>query len=560
MKYITLLLAMVVILTSCRKDYDQRLLAIDAVMEEKPDSAYSALKEMDKDVLSDYNLPYYALLYTQAQVKCGVTVTSDSLFHYAYDHYSHQSSGDLKKRAHFYNAEIAFQNRNYQSAMRDALTSYTMAKSANDYYWWAKSAEMISDIFHFVFNEKEALPYQIEAVENYKKAGKILNHRYAVCDLATSYLGLNRNKEALALIDSIRSVVLNEQPLDTKLLDYANTNLPLAYYRNSHKKELEDILTQFSDSLKEDLNFLYIKGKIYLNDHLTDSVMKVITCAQNIASDDQEVLKVKYLQYLNSMNKEDYKSAALYIDSILKIQNKIINKVVKESVVSVQRDYYSDASMLQEKQTKHFKLLLIIVSVFSIIITLLIIIIYRLKLRAKRSQLENIATSILSLKEELIRRDEKVDVLQKQINESRESNSKNLSIIENLFMEKWDTLNMLCKQYIEVGNTDKGRLYILNNIDKELKKFRTRKSLKEIEKAVDNYRDGIISKLREECTFLTEDEITLMTLIYAGFSSRAICLFMDFKYKFFYLKKGRIIKKIENSEVSDKDLFIAKIG
>lgn len=118
---------------------------------------------------------------------------------------------------------------------------------------------------------------------------------------------------------------------------------------------------------------------------------------------------------------------------------------------------------------------------------------------------------------------------------------------------------MLCNQYFDVENTDKGRSSILNNIDKEFKRLRSRKHLREIEKAVDTYFNGIITLLREQCPFLSEEDITLMTLTYAGFSSRAVCLFMDIKYKLYYLKKTRIIKRIENSDAPDKETFIAKI-
>lgn len=562
MKHITLLLALIVILTSCRQDYDHRLIEIDAIIEEMPDSAYSALKEIDPTGLSENDLPYYALLYTQAQVKNGVIVTSDSLFHYAYDHYSHLSSGDLTKRAHFYNAEIAYQNRNYQSAMRDALTSYTMAKSANDYYWWAKSAEMISDIFHFSLNQPQSLTYELEAVENYAKSGRIANHRYALCDLAIVYLNLNEKEKGKALLDSLRNIVITEQPVDSGLYNYiGSVYISMNNGKYNPEEFIPKYLTQnYTLNSEDKINIFIAKSKYFEYKGQSDSALSSLYDARRLVENDNQFTKVILALYLNAKRTGNYQHEALYGDSLLKQYDKIVSDIVKESVMSVQRDYYSDASVLQAKRTQNYKLLFITISGFSIIVTLLIIIIYRLKLRTRNAQLENIASSILTLEEELIRREKREEVLQKQINDSQEINQKNNSIIENLFKEKWDTLNMLCKQYFEIEDSAKGRLSILNNLDKELKKLRTQKSLKEIEKAVDKYRNGIVTKLRVQCQFLSEEDITLMTLIYAGLSSRTVCLFMNFKYKLYYLRKNRIVKRIENSDVPDKDVFIAKLG
>lgn len=556
LKYV-LFLTVIMLLSACSHP-DSRLSDIDSYIESDPDSAYTALKAIDRASLSDEDFAYYALLHTQAQVKCGEILHSDSLLRHAYDRYSHQQDGDLKKRAHFYNSEIAFQNKDYPRAMRDALVAYEIAKSTDDHYWWAKSAEMISDIFYEVFNVTASLPYQIETVENYGKANRILNQRYAISDLAATYLALNRDTEALSLLDSLKNVVLKEQPLDTQLLNYINTNIPLAYYKNSKKNELEDIITQFSDSLKNDFNFLYLKGKIMVNEQMVDSACEILTCSQNIAQDERQSLKVKYLSYLNAFNTQDYRQAAILSDSILVIQNRIIRQIVNESVACAQRDFYTTKADTQEQISRNKSILLIIVAGFSCIIILMLIAIYRQKLRSRKAELEASASILLSLRKRLDEKNVTVDQLQQQIDVSRNIHQHNSSIIESLFREKWDTLNMLCNQYFEVETVERGRIAILNNIDKELKKLRTPKNLKEIETAVDTYLNGIISLLREQCPFLSEDDITLMALTYAGLSSRAVCLFMDIKYKLFYLRKNRIIKRIESCNAPDKDLFISK--
>ena len=62
------------------------------------------------------------------------------------------------------------------------------------------------------------------------------------------------------------------------------------------------------------------------------------------------------------------------------------------------------------------------------------------------------------------------------------------------------------------------------------------------------------------CGSLAGGSLSVGALIYAGFSVRAVCLFTGIKYKLFYLKKSRLIKRILDSTAPHRELFREKIG
>lgn len=68
-----------------------------------------------------------------------------------------------------------------------------------------------------------------------------------------------------------------------------------------------------------------------------------------------------------------------------------------------------------------------------------------------------------------------------------------------------------------------------------------------------------MSFLREECTFFKEDDFVFLSLVFAGLNVRTVCLFLDIKYKLFYLKKSRLIKRIEDSAVLHRDAFLSRL-
>ena len=96
-------------------------------------------------------------------------------------------------------------------------------------------------------------------------------------------------------------------------------------------------------------------------------------------------------------------------------------------------------------------------------------------------------------------------------------------------------------------------------MEKELKKIVSKKGLIYIVEAVNTYMGGIITDLRAQCPFLKEADINFLALLFAGFSVRSVCMFIGIKYDYFYVKKSRLIKRIEASEAPDKALFLQKL-
>lgn len=101
----------------------------DAIMEEQPDSAMAILERIDRSALTaDSDLPYYALLYTQAQIKNWIEVDSDTLINIAFDIYKDAGDSDLRMRAYYYKAQIAFNACDFKTSMRHILTAREIAK------------------------------------------------------------------------------------------------------------------------------------------------------------------------------------------------------------------------------------------------------------------------------------------------------------------------------------------------------------------------------------------------------------------------------------------------
>ncbi|MDE6316809.1 MAG: hypothetical protein K2L73_00220 [Muribaculaceae bacterium] len=575
-----LLLAIIstIALAACRDNtVNDCLNRVDDIMETDPERALSMLDSLNPAAFTTADSAYYALLHTQAQIKNDITVTSDTLINQALTYYTDHGPSNHVIRANYLYAKLAHRRKNYTEAMNFVLIAYESAKENKDHFWIARTAELISDIFLDTYNYSQSEIYTIEAIEHYTISEKKTNLRYALCDLATIYLNENREYRAVEILDSLYTVCNNEIPTDSIILEYIKEPRLVAKIETRQLQDLNESdinIIGIDATVDEKIDDSIRRSHILTADGDFDSSNELLSEASILAKNDEQKIIVMYAQFKHDKATGNYQKATFLADTLLYLQSEIADSVLRESVTGIQRDFYSNKAIHNKRKSQQLTMILIAVIGFALTITALIWIIYRLKIRNRKTELESAMTSLMLIKDQAERiniqnkllsdslkeKSKTVTELKKELNSKLELESKNARIIETLFKDKWSTLNMLCNEYFEIGSSENTRNAILNNIEEELKKLQSKKNLKQLEDALNNYFGGIMTLLRTECTFLKEEDYTFLSLIFAGFSVRAVCLFTNIKYKHYYLKKSRLTKKIMESSAPHKDTFLNRLS
>ena len=186
--------------------------------------------------------------------------------------------------------------------------------------------------------------------------------------------------------------------------------------------------------------------------------------------------------------------------------------------------------------------------------------ILRKTLNEQTLSVETLKRQIRELQRDLTTQKQSIDFLEKYVNDQSNDLKNKDIVLQTLFKEKWTTLNKLCNEYYEKGDSPNMRKYIIDSIEKEIKKMATKKGLAQIEETVDAHFNGIIGNMRSECPCLSEKDITLAKLYIAGFSVKAISYLMQIKTGNFYVSKRRLIEKILSSDAPNKETFIARLS
>jgi len=575
---ISVLAALITVLSGCSESETARSLdRAEAVMEEHPDSALAILGAIPSaDVNSSADRALHALLLTQAQIKNGHIVDNDSLINIAVRHYSDSDDSPRLMKSLFYKAQVEYNRGDMAAAIVPAIRARELATEFNDSYWRAKAAELMADIYSVTHYKSEAVKYTEEAAEHYKKAGKARNHLFALCDLAVvrSNDGVDDNKN-IALLDSVRRIAINE-PADTTLIVYADRTLFGMYVDSGRNDEahriLEEMLSLKSHYFPDSEQYSYM-SRLATNDGNDEEALQIIKTANDEATNTSQKVHVYVFYRDYHKSKGMSREAEAYTDSILTLQNTEVAAVLKQSVVSAQRDFFTARA---EKEADKARLSAMTASALGILLAAVCIgflLYYREKMRRKKAEIETMMLEAQSLSAQL---DEKDESLQSAINElnktrndlkelsitvsDKDSLLKTQTLLTNSILEKrFQTLNALSKDYLTLTNQSSPRTGIVSDFKKELDIMANPESQAELERIVNNKHQGIITRLRNQLPKIKDQDIFFLTLIAAGVSRNAICIITKNKQANYYNKCSRLRRKIENSDSTDKQEFLDTI-
>ena len=553
-RIVSILSALLLLLAACSGGESSRaLLRAEQLMEQHPDSALAILDSISPSSLtSDASRAKYALLLTQAWMKNNDFNHSDSLINTAVAYYDGEGNADEMKSL-FYQGNIRYFNSEYSSAIIPALRAHDLAIKLNDDYWRAKTAEQIADIYTATYYDD--YEYRKEAIDYYEKAGRIDNHRYAICDLAVGIANSGDYNRAIKILDSIAQITKTEHPIDSNLFVYSAHNLLPLHLRlmrtdsaNIVYEELIKYGRFFNPSLKD---YEYI-AELELNNGNDSLAYSLLSNLSPLAKSSSQKIciydgLIKYYKHVNELPK-----ALDYTDSIFNIQNKEIYQTLKQSIITKQRDELKARVDYESREARTRSIILYFISIILIISVIGIIAYYSARNHAKNLEIEEKINNIYILSKTIEQQQDDLNLLNKKNSELHDNMHDTIHI---LFKDRWAAINMMCNQFYDNDYSESGSKRIVKNLDSEIQKLRSPQNLLKIEDAVNLYMDNIIYRLRQQCTFLKADEITLITLIVAGLSSRAVCMFTSTNYKYFFVKKKRILEKIMNSSAPDKVLF-----
>lgn len=130
-----------------------------------------------------------------------------------------------------------------------------------------------------------------------------------------------------------------------------------------------------------------------------------------------------------------------------------------------------------------------------------------------------------------------------------------------MYKKKYETLGTLYDQYVQTdGRVDSERLIYKNVVSLIDELRREIGNNEDFELMLDKDLDGIMTKLHSELPELKKKDYALFGYLALGFDATIISHFMECTVNTVYIRKSRLKKAIEESEVAHKSLFLEIIS
>lgn len=533
---------------SCRRlpsQADNLLAGIDSIIEDRPDSALTMLRSINPTRL---NLPespaLYALLLTQAEDKNFIDSTADTLISQATDFYSSHPdlSPSRRLRAHFYHARVLTNAKNYALSLIHLKQAEEIALKNNSHHYIGLIYRNLADIYGEIRIAKEQVRYARLSLNHFRQSGNDRFTTFAYLDLARAYLSANQPETAINTLSGITAFTAGQQQPDCSLTAYCNlikahANFLQGYYAEAASNYRHAILMDSAS-----LDQIDYRGYIValLKTGHRDSAL-------NVAAEISQTYGTSFITPSQlAAAKEDYKTAFHNLQREYHELDSVSWAMMQQNVSDTSNMLAQQKIESHKKDLESQKKLTLLILIFSTCIIVLIAAfcyVYYLRLSQKR---QLTLLEISDLKNNLFKVSDQNDKFRQQI--------------QQLFISRFRTIDELCTLYYERTDNRLKTTALSKKVISEINSLKNdNEYLAKLEAEINYYNSNLIEDFKRDYPDCTPTEIRLFIFSVAGFSNKALCIFLDTKIENLYNLKSRLRKRISAKPVHRQADFLSQI-
>lgn len=540
------LLLLIFLFSFCTPTKVNRNLAdIESYISERPDSALAILESIDRTELTTKgSRAHHALLHAMALDKNYIDVTDDSLANIAVNYYQKHGPKKYLARSLYYKGLSYYYNEEYEKSIVELSKAEPIAaKYDRLYLGFVKVLQ--AEIFNYNFNEDAEVKALEEALDVFMEVRAEYHIDVTKRLLALAYTNIEKYEDAeKLLVELLASNNLNDRITAKAMSDYAflmgtrpdaDYETAVTYFERTAEVENGRYLSRqdywvWAHALAETGDF--------------DRSQQIIDVLSPIDTSGTAY----YWQYEIAKIKGDNDKAFELFEEFSRKNNEEVVRILKQSISTVQRDYYQSQYQIADYKARHRKTILIFVIVSAVLI---ITVIYLSTVQYKRKQEAE--------KDAYIRYAEEVN---RQLDEFRNGTYSDLQKKYILMHKaKYETLQILFERYLQSdGRADAEKLVykkvvsLINELKKDIE------NSSRFDRILDSELNGMMTNLKTEFPRLNQRYYILFGYLALGFKSPIIAHFMGCSENAVRIIKNRLKSTIKDSDAEHRADFLEVIG
>ena len=526
-----------VLVSSCFSSGIKKKLDIaESLLQPRPDSSLAIMESIDgNDLRTREEKARYALLMSAALDKNYVEVTSDSLIRIAVDYYSNRKDQQRRMMAYYYLGLVLDSAEDYTAAILSLEKAEKDAIVIDDHLYAGLISRTKGDIFNKTNNFLSSSSCLQEAVYQFRYLDNPAYALYAELGLVVSHINNQNYEKAEQILEQVEQEDVPQAIQSLCMLQRAN----IIVESKGAPEDAINLYKRIPASYMSSLSF----GRYALafeSIGQRDSADCRFADAYSLCRDQADSATIDFLhakaQHLRGNDQYAYlttRKAAFVQDSLTRV-------LLQQSVSNAQRDYYKAESQLQEERAERLRernRLSIAAALLALALLSGLTISYR-----KRKEQE--------IKEQML----ELSIARSDLHQAEKTNA---SLLGSLFSEKLNHLDKISGNYIH-ADSDKERIIALKEFKEEIASMRTDEDLfLSLEKDLDRYCDGVMTKLRSQVPSIKGENLKLITLFFAGLPYSTVQLVMNrVSIESLKMARSRFRKEIKAANAPDDALFL----
>ena len=543
-------LSAILFFTGCyNREHISRLDEAEALLQNKPDSALTILKQLRQEG-SQAEQARYALLYSEALDKNHIKVTDDSLIRQAWSHYKHHPK-DLRRQCKtlYYWGRVKLRAGDKPGALRLFLEIEEKLKDTNEPYYAGLLYSQIGEVYYEQMNYSRAYHYFREARNNFRQSDNVREETESTLDMAAAAFHSKDIEKAMRLYAA--ALDLADEQKNDHLAKASLTNLASLYVVSGKRQIPHDLLQRIELSARQDTLYGYhTLVDVNLLKNRIDSARYYLALAEAQTTDIRDLADLQYTAYRIEAQTRNFEKATDNIHRYIYLTDSLTRSNMQFSAGMVEREYFKERTDFAEYRMKNRTTWEIAAATVILLMIGVAYYITRQRLRLQRERTDR----YLLLAEE-------ANSEYKTLTERMEGQRNTENHLKGLIASRFDIIDKLGKTYYERENTASQQAAMFHEVKQIITDFaENNEMLQELELIVNTCHDNAMQKLRNDFPAMKEADIRLLCYIFVGFSPQVISLFMKDTVANVYARKSRLKSRIKSAETANKDLFLSLFG
>ena len=469
-----------------------------------------------------------------------------------------------EERAHalFFAAQHSHDKGDNAEALLRLIEAEKSTQHTKDRLYEGRIRRMMGDIYgeECLFNN--AINEYTISRECFIEAGMPTHALYADYDIGVSHLHARNFDEAESLLKSVMERAAQEGFIDLYYGALHNL-IDVAIYLQKYE-ECKGYLALYD---KEYIDYYNVEHKQYAeaiieahsgNLAAAERILSTIS-PEVVAEDIEDYYHTHYIVYRTACNND---KAIEWLERGKSHQDRLILEVLNQPTLNIEVELLqsrldaernervlTDKNRAQERkhaeeEREHLRTRNILTITIIVVIFLLILTYLRHRWQRRNRDIEHYVETIHELQMA-----------------SRDLPEKMNSMIAAIYRDRFSELNELCEIYYDHNGTTRQKNLVFNQLCLTIDAIKgDERRLTDMEETVNRYRNNLMVRLREQVGKLSERDIRISLYIFAGFSSRAISIFMDSDPVTVSKMRYNIKQKIKNSNAPDMELLLQAIS